>query len=134
MQKLLPYFFTFFIVALLSTLLFGSEPAESFPRLTNEQFAKKIKDKKNCVLVDVRTPNEFKAGHISGAININVKDSADFASKIAKLDKKKIIALYCKGGIRSNMAAHKLLADNYKVVDLAKGIDNWNGETVKEED
>ena len=134
MKRLLTGVFALCIAVFFSAPLFGSEPLEDFPRLTNEKFTETIKNKKKYVLVDVRTPEEFKAGHIPGAININVKDSVEFASKTAKLDKKKTIALYCRGGVRSKVAAQKLLADNYKVVDLVKGFDAWDGATTKEAD
>ena len=52
------------------------------------------------VLVDVRTPSEYAAGHLAGAINIDVEDPS-FGSKIAALDSSKIYFVYCRSGRRS---------------------------------
>ena len=78
-------------------------------------------------LVDVRTPQEYAAGHIPGAINIDVRGT-DFDTNVAKLKKTKPVAVYCKGGKRSKMAANKLVGKGFMVFELDKGFDNWNGE------
>ena len=60
----------------------------------------------DCVLVDVRTPEEFKEGHLKGAINIDVKDSINFMKNaIEQLPKNKTVMVYCRSGRRSAMAA-----------------------------
>ncbi len=59
------------------------------------------------VLIDVRTPEEFNEGHITGALNIDVQ-SASFDSEIASLDKSVTYALYCRSGNRSGIAAGKM--------------------------
>jgi len=56
------------------------------------------------VVIDVRTPAEYAAGHIAGAQNIDV-EAADFAAKIASLDKKASYLVYCRSGRRSAIAA-----------------------------
>ena len=55
------------------------------------------------VVVDVRTPAEYAAGHIDGAINIDVEAST-FDAEIAKLDKNATYAVYCHSGRRSGLA------------------------------
>ena len=52
------------------------------------------------VILDVRTPDEYKNGYIENAINIDYK-SADFQDRISQLDKKKTYLVYCKAGVRS---------------------------------
>jgi rhodanese-related sulfurtransferase len=59
------------------------------------------------VIIDVRTPAEYAAGHIAGAQNIDV-EAADFASKIATLDKEAPYLLYCRSGRRSAIAAEEM--------------------------
>ena len=59
------------------------------------------------VIIDVRTPAEYAAGHIAGAQNIDV-EAADFASKIASLDKEAPYLLYCRSGRRSAIAAEEM--------------------------
>lgn len=79
------------------------------------------------VLVDVRTPEEYNAGHIDNAVNVNWFDS-DFSVQIEKMDKGKTIYLYCKSGGRSAKATKILREKGYKVVDLIGGYDTWKRE------
>jgi 3-mercaptopyruvate sulfurtransferase SseA len=52
------------------------------------------------VVLDVRTPEEFAAGHIAGASNVDL-NSATFATAVAKLDPKLPYFVYCHSGNRS---------------------------------
>jgi rhodanese-related sulfurtransferase len=75
------------------------------------------------VLIDVRTPQEFKAGHLKNAQNINWFDT-NFVQQFDGIDKEKTIYLYCKVGGRSGQAQEKLLSLGYKnVVNLEGGYD-----------
>jgi rhodanese-related sulfurtransferase len=56
------------------------------------------------VIIDVRTPDEFAAGHIAGAVNIPV-EAADFGTRIAELDPQEPYLVYCRSGRRSALAA-----------------------------
>jgi len=89
----------------------------------------------DCVLVDVRTPAEYKESHLKGAINIDVKDSLTFMKKAKELlPKEKTVMVYCRTGHRSAMAAGKLAAEGYMVFNLEGGITAWKEagkETVK---
>ena len=76
-------------------------------------------------LVDVRTPEEFDAGHITGVDhNLDVR-SATFFKDYQSLPKDKRIAVYCKGGGRSKQVAGVLAGNGYKVVELSVGYDGW---------
>ncbi len=93
-------------------------------------FAEIIQDS-NVVLLDVRTPSEYQAGHIPGAILIDVTQ-ADFLPKCKQqLPIDKTIALYCRSGNRSKKAAQLLSQENYKVVELNTGFNSWDGEVEK---
>lgn len=72
------------------------------------------------VLVDVRTPAEYQAGHIERARNIDVR-GVDFDERILLLDRKRPVAVYCKSGVRSRMAARKLVKRGFRVYNLDKG-------------
>jgi rhodanese-related sulfurtransferase len=71
-----------------------------------EEFRKQISSVSG-VIIDVRTPEEFNAGHVENAININV-DSSDFQSKISELDKNLTYFVYCKSGRRSTLATDQM--------------------------
>lgn len=89
-----------------------------------EKFAK-VLQRDDVVLVDVRTPEEYAAGHIEGVdYNLNVR-SATFFKDYQSLPKDKLIAVYCKGGGRSKQVAGVLAGNGYKVVELAVGYDGW---------
>ena len=88
------------------------------------QFAKEItKDKGQ--LIDVRTPKEYKAGHIENAVNIHLYDK-DFNERINKLNKKETVYVYCKVGGRSAEAVELLKRNGFQhIVELKGGTDGW---------
>ena len=87
-------------------------------------FAKLMNDP-NAVVLDVRTAEEFKDGHLEGALNIDQAQS-DFIQKAKEaLPIGKTIAVYCRSGRRSASAAGRLAAEGYKAVNLKGGIIAW---------
>ena len=79
----------------------------------------------NVVVLDVRTADEFKEGHLVGALNIDQAQS-DFMEKAkAVLTTDKMIAVYCRSGRRSANAAGRLAAEGYKAVNLKCGLLAW---------
>lgn len=77
-------------------------------------------------LLDVRTPQEFAAGHIQNAVNIDVQDP-DFEQKVlASMKRDKPVYVYCRSGKRSMAAANILAKEGYKVVNLDGGILGWH--------
>lgn len=80
----------------------------------------------NIQLIDVRTPEEFEAGHIPKAININVLNPEDFQSQVECLDPEKPVYLYCKLGGRSKRAAKELEQIGFtQLYDLRGGYLLW---------
>ena len=61
----------------------------------------------NIKVIDVRSLGEFSAGHLKGALNIDV-ESGGFDAGIANLDKSATYALYCRSGRRSTLAAERM--------------------------
>lgn len=70
------------------------------------------------VVIDVRTPAEYGAGHIAGARNIDV-EAADFAARISSLDRKGAYLVYCHSGRRSALAADQMVAAGF--TDIVDG-------------
>ncbi|MGV1099479.1 rhodanese-like domain-containing protein [Thiovibrio sp. JS02] len=70
----------------------------------------------NITVVDVRDPEEFREGHIPGAVNIPV---ASFATQSGVLDKEKRIIVYCNSGGRSYNAYRKLQKLGYEKISQA---------------
>jgi len=76
-------------------------------------------------LVDVRTKEEFQAGHINNASNMDIKD-VSFKSNASKLKKNKPVLVYCRSGKRSTDAAEVLKELGFKkIVSLEGGILSW---------
>ena len=74
------------------------------------------------VVVDVRTPSEFAAGHIAGAVNIDV-EAPTFDAEIAKLDKNATYAVYCHSGRRSGLATDAMGKAGFThIYNLSGGI------------
>ena len=70
------------------------------------------------IVIDVRTPAEYAAGHIAGAQNIDV-EAADFGARIASLDKKATYLVYCHSGRRSAIAASQMATTGF--TDIVDG-------------
>ena len=76
------------------------------------------------LLVDVRTPEEFSAGHVEGAINIPHMDVATRVSEFGE-NKNREIVLYCRSGHRSGMAQESLKGLGYSKVFNAGAYQKW---------
>lgn len=87
------------------------------------------------VLVDVRSPNQFKDGHVSGARNVPGDQVAAGAPALDKF-KDKTVIVCCENGITSGAAARKLTELGFKdVYNLRGGLSAWrqdNLPTVKD--
>ena len=95
-----------------------------FKNVGVDQFDK-LRQQTNAVVLDVRTPKEFAAGHIPGAVNVDW-NAADFASKAAVLDKSKTYLVHCAVGGRSAKASDKMTALQFtNVYNLEGGIKAW---------
>lgn len=80
---------------------------------------------KSIQLIDVRTPEEYSAGHIEGARLMDYYEP-NFAAHLANLDKTKPVAVYCAVGGRSGSAAQQLSKMGFaKVYDLSGGMRAW---------
>ena len=87
--------------------------------------AAQIVDDGEAVILDVRTPQEFAAGHLPDAINIDV-ESADFADRVAGLDESAETLVYCQTGNRSGVATDKMAELGFtEMSDLQGGIEAW---------
>ncbi|MBS1736653.1 MAG: rhodanese-like domain-containing protein [Bacteroidetes bacterium] len=83
--------------------LFGASPKTDYAALVRE----------GGIIVDVRTPGEYKSGHIKGSINIPL-DS--IGNHLSKLNKDKCIICCCASGMRSGAAKRILKSKGYQEV------------------
>jgi len=74
------------------------------------------------LLLDVRTPDEFRDRHLDGANNIPVQELASRVGELGARDRP--IVVYCRSGARSASAATLLKSAGYEVLDIG-GMGNW---------
>lgn len=89
-----------------------------FCRLDKTDFtqeeATEIYERTNALLIDVRTPEEYRENHIEGAVNIPVYEIDNIKNEI--IDPNKVILVYCKTGKRSKIVKQILIQNGYKNV------------------
>jgi len=75
-------------------------------------------------IIDVRTPQEFAAGHIAGALNIPVERLESAIAQVKGVGKESAILLYCRSGRRSAMARSLLKRQGYRNIHDGGGIES----------
>ena len=80
------------------------------------------------MIIDVRTPEEFAAGHLEGATLIDIKD-VSFDAKIAELDPFGSYVIYCRSGNRSAQAVERLKAAGFTNLTDLGSLENASNET-----
>ena len=110
-------------------LLAGCSTSSTSSDLTATEFSNKVTES-GVITLDVRTPGEFMAGHIQGAINIDV-EGTEFETEIAKLDKSQTYAVYCQSGRRSSIAVETMQSAGFnKLFNLDNGIQDWQAQNL----
>jgi rhodanese-related sulfurtransferase len=104
----------------------NTNTTNSVINLDSESFSEKLRSDSQGVLLDVRTLQEFSAGHIPDSKLIDIY-LPTFAEKISELDKEKNYYTYCRSGNRSYHAGVFMLQQGFKTVyNLADGILDWH--------
>jgi NADPH-dependent 2,4-dienoyl-CoA reductase/sulfur reductase-like enzyme/rhodanese-related sulfurtransferase len=97
---------------------------------TQEKLLEKMQKGEDFIVLDVRTPEQYKAKHIKGAINIPLEMLYE---KMNELSREKQIIVYCNSGVSSNIAQNILQQNGFrKVYNLAGGISNVTLEQLLE--
>lgn len=115
----------YILIFLISANLYSCQSQATNKALSPALFNEKIKATKNHVILDVRTSEEYHAGFIPGAINIDYYND-DFKTDLAKLDRMKTYFLYCETGGRSASAAKFMRKEGFKnIIELDGGLSAW---------
>ncbi len=129
MKKLIPL-----LAVLAALLVFAScapkAPVAEYHKITAEQAKERLDSGDKLILLDVRTQEEFDAGHIDGAILLPNETITDSEQPDILPDLDAEILIYCRSGNRSAQAAKKLVAQGYTNVYDFGGIIDWPYETV----
>ena len=79
-------------------------------------------------VIDVRSASEYAAGHLKGAVNMDV-ESATFSEQISTLDKNGVYVLYCHSGRRAGAAKDTMTAAGFTKVTNAGGYQDASEKT-----
>lgn len=113
-----------------STANTSASKTNEIRHVSMDDIVKIMEENKDYVIVDVRTPDEYKEGHIPNAINIPNETINEAVYNKLK-DKNQLILIYCRSGSRSRQAAYKMQKLGYtNLVDFG-GIINWKGKIEK---
>lgn len=136
MKKRIPYYTFFILFILILTTLSGcnkkNESVSNEYQKISPSRAKEMMDKdSNTIILDVRTEEEFKTGHIKGALLLPDTDIIDKAEEVLT-DKTATILIYCRSGRRSALAAKDLVDLGYSNVYDFGGILDWKYDIIIE--
>ena len=127
MKKLIPILLS----ALMLTGCAGTNNSQTntYRQITMDEAVAMMAQETGYIILDVRRPDEFAAGHIPNAIN--VPNETIGTDEIAELpDKDQLIMVYCRSGRRSKEASEKLVKLGYTNIVEFGGILDWKGEIV----
>lgn len=107
--------------------LFGKKA--NFNKVSMKEAGQLLQADPSILLLDVRTPDEFRGGHIPGSVNL----ALDRISQIGQLapEPNRRIFVYCHSGARSRTACTQLARAGYTDITDMGGIIAWPGETVR---
>lgn len=93
-----------------------------------ENLARLVEDGgREYIIVDVRTPGEYRSGHIPGAVNI---DYREIAARPPAVEKDALVVTYCRSGARASHAQATLERLGYENVVNFGGVSSWPRELV----
>ena len=108
----------------------NKDEENSYKSISMSEAEDMMKNEKDYIILDVRTAEEYKEGHIPNAINVANETIGE--DEIAELpDKDQLIMVYCRSGRRSNLAARKLVKLGYTNIVEIGGIIDWKGDIEK---
>ncbi len=111
----------------------ASTQAAAYKTLTPQQAKLRIEQNPAIVILDVRTQEEFDAGHIPDAVLLPVDLIEAKSAEVAKVlpDKDAEILVYCRSGKRAHRASQALADMGYTNIEHIGGIMDWPYEIVK---
>ena len=113
------------LIPVLFLLLSSSINAQTRTEVNSKQASVLIQKDSKLIVLDVRTPEEFKEGHIKGAINIDIRQEDAF-SKIDKLNRNAKYLVYCRTNHRSGMAVSHMMQSGFRnVTQMMDGFPGW---------
>ena len=122
--------YTILVLMIFSSVAFACKgpAAESTLAIEINDAAELLSNDKSVVVLDVRTPAEYAAGHIENAINIDI-NTEDFSQRVALLDRDRTYIVHCALNVPNGRAANSLSVmkemEFKNLLDLQGGIAAW---------
>lgn len=117
------------LLSLLTAISFGttgcSAQSDGINVLSPKDFIEQAKADTTAIILDVRTPEEYKEEHLAGARQLDFLNTSVFDAGIKQLDNTHTYYVYCRSGKRSHNACIKMKKQGLKVFDMEGGILNW---------
>lgn len=101
-----------------------------YRRITADEAQLLMQQEQDYLILDVRSPEEYAAGHIPNAINIPMEQFGEEPPKELP-DRNQTIFVYCVKGVHSMDVANRLAHMGYKNIVEIGGIQDWHGEIEK---
>jgi thioredoxin len=115
-----PLFYTLFLFVVAC-----QSPLKEGLSLQPKDFAEKMKQNPQAILIDVRTAGEVAKGTLANAQHMDI-NSSDFEARMQQLDKNKMYLVFCLSGSRSASAVNYMLAHGFKqAFNLQGGLLAW---------
>ena len=103
----------------------GEPILKSISSSESAKLIKENKDNSNFIILDVRTPDEFKNGHLKNAVQLNFYDS-NFVNELEELDRTKTYLIHCHSGGRSGKTLQYMRMKGFQnVYNMSGGIKAW---------
>ncbi|MCU0315072.1 MAG: rhodanese-like domain-containing protein [Fimbriimonadaceae bacterium] len=87
-----------------------------------KELQKRIEAGEQIRIVDVRSPMEYAGGHVPGALNVPL---GTIGKQIEGIGDNETLVMVCQGGVRSDMACHKIQGSHPKLYNLTGGTSAW---------
>ncbi len=107
-----------------------TQKAPLYRALSPEEAQKMKQQNHSAVFLDVRTPEEYKEGHLPDAVNLPLDEiEKEITARFPEKDT--VLLIYCRSGRRSRAAAEALVAMGYTEVYDFGGINSWPYDIVR---
>lgn len=99
--------------------------------ISGAELNKLAKTKHQEVIIDVRSPREYRRGHLPGALNFDVRHIAENLAQM-NIWRDRSVILYCRSAVRSKEAGRMLEAAGFQEVYDAPGVSQYAYDLVEE--
>ncbi|MCK9898965.1 sulfurtransferase [Parafrankia colletiae] len=95
---------------------------EQIPTVTVTELPVQLPAEGGPMLVDVREPNEWAAGHIDGAVHIPM---GEILARIGEVPRERDVVVVCRSGARSARVTAHLAREGWQARNLVDGMLGW---------